>query len=213
MSGQLTNGGPALGPMGGTMSPGDLAAGEQRVADNWGWFVALGALLIVLGAMAISYAVYTTIGVAIFCGVMFLFGAGGHLVHAFYHRDWGGFLLSIVLSAFLALAGVFLLMEPLMGAIVYTLILGIMLLIKGGVRIILSFSARRFMGWLAILLSGAITLLLGALILAQWPLSGLFVVGLFVGVDLIMSGASWVALGITASQYRTPHGQQPAPTA
>jgi uncharacterized membrane protein HdeD (DUF308 family) len=49
-------------------------------------------------------------------------------------------------------------------------------------------------GWQA--LDGAITLLLGLLVLAQWPVSGLWVIGLFVGIDLIFYGCAWIALAL-----------------
>jgi len=49
-------------------------------------------------------------------------------------------------------------------------------------------------GWHA--LNGLITLLLGILVLAQWPVSGLWVIGLFVGISLIFNGAAWIALAL-----------------
>jgi uncharacterized membrane protein HdeD (DUF308 family) len=187
---------------------------EQKVADNWGWFVGLGLLLIVLGLLALGDTVLITIAVMMFCGIVCLFGAGAHLVHAFYNRNWAGFFLELALSAFLALLGVLLFMEPVVSAIIYTLLLGIAFLLRGGVLVVLSFMHQRLLGWLAMLLSGLVTMLLGALIIAKWPGSGIFILGLFIGIDLIFNGASWVALGLAASQYRTPQTQEPtqAPT-
>ena len=80
-------------------------------------------------------------------------------------------------------------------AALLTLILGASLLASGIMRIILAFSMKQETPWIWILLSGAITLLLGLLILAHWPISSLYILGLFLGIDLVMAGAGWIGLG------------------
>lgn len=182
---------------------------DQRVADNWAWFIGMGAVLALLGLMALGNLVVVTMAVVAFFGFLFLFGAVVHIVHAFYHTDWNGFLLELLLGVLLGVAGVFLVLEPEAGAKVYTLFLGISLIFKAGVQLGLAYVSRRFLGWLVMVLSGALSLLLGVLIIAKWPDSSFFVIGLFVGVDLLLSGASWIALGLTARQFRTPQGEGP----
>jgi uncharacterized membrane protein HdeD (DUF308 family) len=51
-------------------------------------------------------------------------------------------------------------------------------------------------------LSGAITLLLGLLILARWPVSSLYILGLFLGIDLVMAGAGWIGIGFGLRRAR-----------
>jgi uncharacterized membrane protein HdeD (DUF308 family) len=80
-------------------------------------------------------------------------------------------------------------------AALLTLILGASLLASGIMRIILAFSMKQETPWIWILLSGAITLRLGLLILAHWPVSSLYILGLFLGIDLVMAGAGWIGLG------------------
>ena len=80
-------------------------------------------------------------------------------------------------------------------AALLTLILGASLLASGIMRIILAFSMKQETPWIWILLSGVITLLLGLLILAHWPVSSLYILGLFLGIDLVMAGAGWIGLG------------------
>ena len=58
--------------------------------------------------------------------------------------------------------------------------------------------SRRFSGWGWTLLSGAVTLLLGVLIWRDFPESALWVIGTFVGIDLVFNGLSWVMLGLAA---------------
>src|SRR4051812_27654136 len=185
----------------------------QRVADNWGWFLAFGAALVLLGFIALGEAFAVTIGAVVFYGVLLLMGSGAQLVHAFYHRDWAGFLLGIALAVLYALAGMALIARPVVGAEILTLVLGLSIAVNGVARIVLAFMHRRFAGWLAMALSGVVSLFLGGTILAHWPESSLFVIGLFIGIDLIFNGASWIALGLTARQFRSPADGQPSPIA
>jgi uncharacterized membrane protein HdeD (DUF308 family) len=69
-------------------------------------------------------------------------------------------------------------------------------------RIILAFSMKRETPWIWVALSGAVTLLLGVLILMRWPVSSLYILGLFLGIDLIVAGASWVGIGLGLRRAR-----------
>jgi uncharacterized membrane protein HdeD (DUF308 family) len=77
-----------------------------------------------------------------------------------------------------------------------TLFLGAALVVSGIMRIILAFSVHQEAPWIWMLLSGAVTLVLGCVILARWPVSSLYILGLFLGIDLILAGAGWIGLGL-----------------
>jgi uncharacterized membrane protein HdeD (DUF308 family) len=79
--------------------------------------------------------------------------------------------------------------------VLLTLLLGASLVASGIMRIFLAFSMKAEMPWVWIALSGVITLLLGVLILARWPVNSVYILGLFLGIDLIMAGAGWIGLG------------------
>ena len=84
-----------------------------------------------------------------------------------------------------------------MTAAVLTLLLGIALMVGGIGRIFLAWHMRgagKPWGWVVV--SGIISLLLGAMIIAQWPYSGLYVLGIFLGIDLIFIGSSWFTIGL-----------------
>src|SRR5262249_62379453 len=86
--------------------------------------------------------------------------------------------------------------NPLLAAAVLPLVLGIALVVGGIMRIILAFGMKEGMPWMWIVLSGVITLLLGVIILSHWPVSSLYVLGIFLGVDLIFAGVGWIGLGL-----------------
>jgi uncharacterized membrane protein HdeD (DUF308 family) len=123
--------------------------------------------------------------------------AGGiaEIVNAFYAGRWSGTLLHMLIGILYAVVGVMIVDQPAEAAIQLTLIIAIFLVISGLFRIVFAIS-ERFTGWGWVLLNGAISLFLGILIYKQWPSSGLWVIGLFIGIDLIFNGWSWIMLAL-----------------
>jgi uncharacterized membrane protein HdeD (DUF308 family) len=108
----------------------------------------------------------------------------------------------MVLGVITAIAGLGVLGHPLFGLTFLTLLLVIFFIVEGFWKIIASFSYRPATGWWGILASGIVTLVLGVLIWRQWPVSGLWAVGVLVGVDLLMTGISLVTLASTVRHLK-----------
>ena len=103
----------------------------------------------------------------------------------------------MLLGVLYVAAGMIAIMNPLLAAAYLTLMLGFALVFGGVLRIFLAFQMKSAGGpWGWVVLSGLITLLLGAMIIAQWPASSLFVLGIFLGIDLIFIGAGWITMGL-----------------
>jgi uncharacterized membrane protein HdeD (DUF308 family) len=124
---------------------------------------------------------------------MMLIAGVAEVIGAFQVKTWGKFLLWIVLGVLYIIAGFITFENPLLAAAVLTLALGVTLVVSGIMRIILAFSMTA-RAW--VILSGIITMLLGLIILAHWPVSSLYVLGLFLGIDLVFAGTGWIALGL-----------------
>ena len=77
-----------------------------------------------------------------------------------------------------------------------TLFLGFSLIASGIMRVVLALSMQQAMPWVWVLLSGVVTFLLGLIIVAHWPVSSLYILGLFLGIDLVIAGAGWVGIGL-----------------
>ena len=167
----------------------------SSVRKNWGWFLALGIVQIVVGTLAVSFAFTATLASVVTLGVLLLSAAGAQIVAAVLARDWGGFFLFLLLGILYTVVGFLTLQHPLLAADGLTLLLAAAYLVGGMFRIIVAL-VERFPSWGWVLLSGIVTLLLGIAIWAQWPYSGLWVLGLFVGIDLIVNGATWAALAV-----------------
>jgi uncharacterized membrane protein HdeD (DUF308 family) len=92
-------------------------------------------------------------------------------------------------------AGFILVLHPTSGAVVLTLLMAMFFMIGGLFRIITAL-LMRYPHWGWVLLNGLITLVLGVLILRQLPEAAVWIIGMFVGIDLIFCGWSWVMLAL-----------------
>jgi uncharacterized membrane protein HdeD (DUF308 family) len=160
-----------------------------------GWIVALGVVYVLAGFIALGSVVMATVASVLVVGVMMIVAGVAEVFSAFQIKSWGKFLLWVLLGVLYIIAGFVTFENPLLAAALLTLVLGASLLASGVMRIILAFNMKQEMPWIWVLLSGVITLLLGLLILARWPVSSLYILGLFLGIDLIVAGTGWIGLG------------------
>jgi uncharacterized membrane protein HdeD (DUF308 family) len=183
---------------------GDPRAGPDTapLRAKWGWIVALGVVYLVAGFIALGSVAMATVASVFVVGVMMIVAGVAEVISAFQIKTWGRFLLWVLLGLLYVVAGFVTFQNPLLAAVLLTLILGASLVASGIMRIILAFSMKRETPWIWVALSGVITLLLGGLILARWPVSSLYILGLFLGIDLIVAGASWIGIGLGLRRAR-----------
>jgi uncharacterized membrane protein HdeD (DUF308 family) len=160
-----------------------------------GWIVALGVVYLLAGFIALGSVVMATAASVLIVGVMMIIAGVAEVFSAFQIKSWGKFLLWVLLGVLYIIAGFVTFENPLLAAAVLTLLLGFSLVASGIMRIALAFSMKEGTPWLWVAFSGLITLLLGFVILAHWPVSSLYILGLFLGIDLIVAGASWIGVG------------------
>jgi uncharacterized membrane protein HdeD (DUF308 family) len=169
--------------------------GLEPLRAKSGWIVALGVVYVLAGLIALGSVVFATVVTVFVVGVMMLISGVAEVFNAFQIKSWGKFLLWLLLGALYIVAGFITFENPLLAAAVLTLFLGITLVASGIMRIILGFSMKGGMPWVAVVISGLITLLLGGVILAHWPVSSLYILGIFLGIDLIIAGLCWIGIG------------------
>jgi uncharacterized membrane protein HdeD (DUF308 family) len=169
--------------------------GMAPLRAKWGWIVALGVVYVVAGFIALGSVVMATVASVLVVGIMMIVAGVAEVINAFQIKTWGKFLLWALLGVLYIVAGFLTFDNPLFAAVLLTLLLGASLVASGIMRLILAFSMKAETPWLWIALSGVITLLLGVLILARWPINSIYILGLFLGIDLIMAGAGWIGLG------------------
>jgi len=169
------------------------------LGKNWLWFLLLGIAMVVVGTFAISWACITEITVTATWLFGFLLLAGGiaEVVNSLHAGRWSGTLVHLLLGVLYAVVGLMIIDQPLDAAVRITLIIAIFLIVSGIFRIVFAVS-ERFTGWGWVLLNGVVTLFLGMMIYKQWPASGLWVIGIFIGIDLIFNGWAWIMLSIAS---------------
>ncbi|MCB4771127.1 HdeD family acid-resistance protein [Ancylobacter sp. Lp-2] len=178
---------------------GSLAGHLHELRAKWGWFVALGVILIVAGAIALGSSYGLVVGTLIsvyYIGAMMVVAGIAQIFHAFAVKGWGGFFFWLLDGLLYLVAGVIAFTNPDLAAAVLTLLLGISLIVGGLFRLVAAFKLRPAAGWGWILFSAIIAILLGIEITVQWPINSMWILGLFLGVDLIFNGFTVLMLGL-----------------
>jgi uncharacterized membrane protein HdeD (DUF308 family) len=171
-------------------------AGEAR--KNAGWLIGFGVLTVIAGVFAIVAPLGSGLGITIFIGLALVIGGGARIIAAFGADSFGQGALAFIGGLLGAVAGVILATRPGLGLATLTLLIGSYLLVDGIASAVLAFRVRPDQGWGWILFSGIITVLLGILLLAEWPISGTWALGTLVGVNLLFSGFAMISIGSAA---------------
>lgn len=162
----------------------------------------IGAALVLAGIYVIANAVAATLVTVALLGAVLVAVGLFEMVASFWSKGWGRFLLNLIVGAVYAGAGAIVLYNPLAASAFLTLAFSIALIVAGGVRIVLAFRFWNDLGWL-LMLSGAVGVLAGFVILAGWPITGLWVFGVVIGADFLIYGIFWLAYAFTQRRRRS----------
>ena len=181
-----------------TDNPGPQTLGEgiRALRAKWGWLVAFGVISMIAGVIALASVVMATASAVIIVGFMMLMAGAAEIVAAFNAKDWSHRILWLLLGALYVFAGLVCLQNPFEAATLLTLMLGIALIVGGLLRIFLATQMKQGTPWVWVVISGIITFLLGLMIVARWPASSFYTLGIFLGIDLIFIGSGWLSIGL-----------------
>lgn len=169
---------------------------KEKLGMKWGWFVAIGVMLILLGLLALGNQFIATVFTIYYLGALMVIAGVFQIIHAFQVRGVGLSLYWVGAGLLYTVAGIFAFANPVLASSVLTLLLAFALLASGVIRLWQGFKARGYnigSGW--IMFSGVLSLLLGILIAAEWPISSLWIIGLFLGIDLLFQGWGYISFG------------------
>lgn len=173
---------------------------RDAVRLHWGLFLAQGVAMTILGVFAIVWPQVSTVAVDVYIGVLFFISGAVGLVVMFFAPSVSAFLWSLLTAALSLLVGILLLWHPVEGAVTLTLVLIAFFIVEGVFQIAGSIAYREVFpeswGWL--LVSGIADLVLAALIVAGWPGTAGWALGLIVGVNLITSGVAVIMVAVMA---------------
>jgi len=174
---------------------GDVANSISEAHKLWGWYLALGIVLIVAGLYCIWAETLATFAAVFALGAVLAIAGIAQLISAFMARGAGHVILLLLVGALDIIVGLMLLEHPGLGALGITLLVAAVL-VFGGIFRFVSALWLQFpqYGWVAF--SGILAVLLGFLLWAQWPVSAFWFIGFAVGLNFVFSGVAWTSLAL-----------------
>ena len=165
---------------------------------HWGWMLALGILSLVLGVIGLYMSVALTIVSVLFFGALLVVAGIAQAIQAVRATGWRSVALHVGIAVLYIVGGGIALYDPVAASLSLTIFIAAMLLVAGVFRAVMAFQMRPTSGWGWVLLGAILSFLLGLLIFIQWPVSGLFAIGLFVAIELIIDGWSCILFALAA---------------
>jgi len=171
----------------------------KQLHENATWYQCMGIALIVIGFFATIFASVSTLFSVVYLGFLLIFLGIAEAIKSSKITLWKSFALHLLLAILFTACGAFIVFYPTINAITLTLLLAISFIIAGIFRLFFAFTHTvPHKGWL--IFNGACTLLLGILIWQQWPVSGLWVIGMLIGINAIFTGWTWIMLASIAKK-------------
>lgn len=174
---------------------------------NWGWMLALGILFIVLGTIGLGMTFALTLASVIFFGALLLAGGVMQLLDAFKCKAWKGVAGHVLIALLYLVAGGIMVYDPLASSAIITMLIAATLIAIGVLRLVMAVQTRGKSGWGWLAFAGLVSLALGGMILIQWPASGLWIIGLFVAIELIFHGWAYLFVALAARRAAKEGGQ------
>lgn len=183
------------------ISPAGMSHDERAgMKPLWWAFLLMGLVSVVVGTLAISSTFVATLASVTVLGMLLMIGGVTELIHAVMVRNWRGFGLHLLSAALYLMVGLFMIEDPIRAATVLTLLLTASFFVGGVLRIVFSLAVK-FPSWQWVLLNGVVDLVLGVLLWRSWPEASLWVIGLFVGIELLLHGWTWIILALTVRSH------------
>lgn len=171
-------------------------------ARQWGWILALGLSFVLLGGITVGMLLWATLASIYFIGILLLIGATAQALQAFAFHGLNNVGTHLLMSALYLVMGVLVLDNPLGTSLALTTLLGTVMIILGLVRSLTALGHRVYRSWGWLFASGLITMALGTLVLLQWLGAGFWIIGMYVGIDLVFHGLAYMGLGMAVREAR-----------
>lgn len=163
---------------------------------NWAWIFGFGLLSLILGCIGLGMEVgLTLVSMYFFAFLLFIAGAS-HIVDVFKFREWKGMVWQALIAVLYIAAGAVVFYDPFLASVLITGVLAGILIVIGVTRLMMAMALKNTTGWGWLVLAGLTAIILGILILAQWPVSGMWVIGMFIAIELIVNGWTYIFIAL-----------------
>ena len=163
---------------------------------NWGWLCALGIFFVFLGCIGLGMVVGLTLVSVLFLGVLLIIGGLSQMIDVFRSKQWKGAIWHALIAFLYIFAGCIIMYDPILASTIITALLAWVLIFIGITRFIMALVLRHGIGWAWPLVAGLTAFILGVLILLQWPYSGLWVIGLFIAIEMMVNGWTYIFMSL-----------------
>ena len=177
----------------------DEVFGELK--KHWAWMLSLGIVMLILGVIGLGMTVLFNEIVVMYFGFLLLFGSGVQLMQAFRAEAWKGRVWHVLIALVYIVGGIIAVTEPVIAGMTLALLIAWTLIVIGVLRLVMALQMRGAAGWLWTLLGGVLSVVLGVMIINEWPQSGLWVIGLFVAIEILFAGWSQIMIALAAKNY------------
>jgi len=186
----------------------DMSSDSVKAAihENRTPLMIFGIVMTLVGIVALVYPLTTAIVVKLMIGWVLLIAGLSQVIFSFSTTRWGEFFLELLIGLLFTAVGVWLAFFPLTGVFTLTLVLAFTFIVQGILEVISSLRMRPHEGWGWVLVAGILGILVGLMILNQFPSSAAWAIGLLVGINLIVSGIAYIALAMKARRMENEIG-------
>ena len=173
----------------GTASKEDFELQRNPHTMSWGWQIALGTILTIMGFSALSAPVLMSASVAALLGWFFVFAGIAQLIAAFVNRNEASLTISAMIAVMYFIFGIILVNSTLWeNAVSITMLMAIFFLIDGVFKLVLSIQMRGEQNWGWLLAGSIISILFAIMILANIYAASFVLIGLMIGIQLVFVG-------------------------
>lgn len=172
----------------------------QGIQENAGITKSIGIALLIIGFLAVCAPVVAGVSITVVVGLLLLVAGIGQCILAFRVDAFGRGLFVLIMGLLTLLVGIYMSFQPAAALVSITFFLAIYFVVTGIVEILTAIRLRPAQGWNWMLVSAIVTFLLGMMIWLQFPLSGLWAIGVLFGVKMMFSGATLLSLGSAAKK-------------
>ncbi|KIX85542.1 hypothetical protein J120_01065 [candidate division TM6 bacterium JCVI TM6SC1] len=164
------------------------------------WVLFTGIISVVIGTAALAFSPYATLASMVILGAFLIVGSVVELANVFQLRSWQGSLVHLLAAVLYAISGMLAIFSPVSSALSLTLIIAAFFVVLGTYRIIAALKIRpEHWGWM--ILNGVTSVILGILLWYQWPLSGVWAIGMLIGIELMVSGWTLIMLSYLSKHH------------
>ena len=174
----------------------------KAVRERWGWFMALGILMVLLGMIAIGAPLASGVAVNLIVGWLLVISGVAHGIHAFKASGWRGGLVQFLCALLYLGVGWMMITNPVAGLLALTVTVLVYFIASGIFKIILAIRVENLpqRGWVTV--TGILSLVLAIYIGSQFPTSAMWVIGMLFGIEMMFSGWAFIMIAMAARGWQ-----------